>query len=175
MDSGWLAMMPLLLGACGVLLGGFLGDWLTIRIGSRRLAMRLMGSIGLGLAGLFVGSSIHADDPRLATLCCAVGFFFAGIALAAWWATMGDIGGRHLGALFGLCNMIGIAGGTVSLVSLGYFVDFMERLGYTGRAQWDPAFYLFGGILLLGATCWLFIDAERPVVPPEASQSNEGG
>jgi ACS family glucarate transporter-like MFS transporter len=165
MTSGWLASLPLLLGAMGVMLGGFLGDWLSRQLGSRRLALRLMGSIGMTLAGLLVGSSVWADDPRQAALLCALGFFFADIQLAAWWATMGDIGGRHLGALFGFCNMIGLSGGLASQVSLGIFVDFMKSLGYSGRAQWDPAFYLFGGLLLLGATCWLFIDAQRPVLP----------
>jgi len=164
MTSGWLASLPLLLGACGVLLGGFLGDWLTGRLGSRRLALRVMGRGGLALAGVFVASSVYADDPRLAALLCAVAFFFAYIQLAAWWAAVGDIGGRHLGAVFGFCNMIGLVGGFASQVSLGIFVDFMKSQGHSGRAQWDPAFYLFGGVLLLGAACWLFIDAERPVV-----------
>src|SRR5262249_28578929 len=50
MMSGWLASMPPILAACSVLLGGFFGDWLTQRIGSRRLALRCMGSAGLTLA-----------------------------------------------------------------------------------------------------------------------------
>jgi len=102
---------------------------------------------------------------------CAVAFFFADIQLAAWWATVGDIGGRHLGAVFGFGNMIGLAGGLVSQVSLGIFVDVMKSLGYSGRAQWDPAFYLFGGLLLLGAVCWLFIDAERPLIVDDATSA----
>jgi sugar phosphate permease len=171
MMSGVLASMPPILGACGVLMGGFLGDWLTRRIGSRRLALRSMGAAGLALAGLLVGSSILADDPRVAVLLCAVGFGCSYIQLAAWWATMGDIGGRHLGALFGLCNMLGIAGGFASQVGLGFFVDFMKSHEYTGRGAWDPAFYVFGGLLLLGATSWLFVDAERPVVPDDVTDA----
>jgi len=157
--------------ACGVLLGGYLGDWLTVRFRSRRLALRAMGRGGLALAGLCVGASVFADDPRPAALLCAVGFFFADIQLAAWWATVGDIGGRHLGAVFGFGNMIGLTGGLISQVSLGIFVDIMKSLGYSGRAQWDPAFYLFGGLLLLGATCWLFNDPERPVVCDDATSA----
>jgi sugar phosphate permease len=162
--SGFLSSLPLLLGVCGVLLGGYLGDWLSARLGSRRRALRGMGVLGMGLGSVFVGSSMFADDARLAALLCAVGFFFADIALAAWWATVGHIGGRHLGAIFGLCNMLGIFGGLVSQVGLGMFVDFMRSQGHSGREQWDPAFYLFGGALMLGACCWLFIDPERPVV-----------
>jgi MFS transporter, ACS family, glucarate transporter len=165
MMSGWLASLPPAMGACGVLLGGFLGDWLTARLGSRRLALRAMGSGGLASAGLLVGSSVLVEDARVAVLACAAGFFFSYVQLAAWWAAMGDVGGRHLGALFGFCNMLGLAGGLASQVGLGVFVDLMKGLGHSGRAQWDPAFYLFGGLLLLGAVCWLFLDAERPAVP----------
>ena len=46
---------------------------------------------------------------------------------------------------------------------LSYFLA--VALGYSGRDQWDPAFYLFGGFLLFGALCWLLVDAERPAIP----------
>jgi sugar phosphate permease len=165
MESGVLASLPPILGACGVLLGGFLGDWLTSRLGSRRWALRVQGSIALTVAGLLVGSSQFMEEPEFAVLLCAVGFFFSYIQLAGWWAAMGDIGGRHLGALFGFCNMLGLAGGFASQVGLGFFVDFMKSLGYSGRDQWDPAFYLFGGFLMFGALCWLLVNAERAAVP----------
>ena len=145
--SGRLGSLPYLFGATGVLLGGFLGDWLTARTGSRRLALGSMGTIGLLLAGMLVASSVYADEPLVAVLLCSIGYFFSYIQLAAWWAAMGDVGGRHLGALFGLCNMIGLAGGAISQVFLGSFADYMKDLGYEGRDQWDPAFYLYGGVL----------------------------
>jgi sugar phosphate permease len=169
-DSGVLASLPLALGAVGVLAAGYLGDYLTARTGSRRLALCSMGFGGLACAGLLVSSSIHADDVRVAALLCALGFLFADVQLAAWWAAMGDVGGRHLGALFGFCNMIGIAGGFVSQVSLGFFLDHRKALGLSGREQWDPAFYVFGGLLLFGAVCWLFINPTRQAVPPEQPQ-----
>jgi MFS family permease len=169
--SGWLASLPLALGAGGVLFGGFLGDWLTKRTGSRRLALGSMGAGGLLCAGVLVTSSIFAADTRVATVLCALAFMFSDIQLAAWWAAMGDIGGRHLGALFGFCNMIGIGGGFVSQVSLGFFLDYMhDKLGLTGRAQWDPAFYVFGGLMFCGAVCWLFINPSLPAVPEEKTK-----
>jgi sugar phosphate permease len=162
--SGWMTSVIAVLGACGVLLGGYTADRLSLWFGSRRLALRIIGSVGLLLAGILVGASLTADDPFVSVMFCGVGFFFAYIQLAAWWATMGDIGGRHLGALFGLCNMIGLAGGFVSQVGVGKFVREMKLHGYTPRAAWDPSFYVFGGLLLLGGVCWLFINAEKPVV-----------
>ena len=43
-----------------------------------------------------------------------------------------------------------------------------EALGFEGRAQWDPAFYLYGGILMLGGVLWLFMNPRRTVVPEDA-------
>jgi sugar phosphate permease len=162
--SGWLTSAIAVMGACGVLLGGYTADRLSLAFGSRRLALRIIGSVGLLMAGVMVGASTTADQAFVSVMFCAVGFFFAYIQLAAWWATMGDIGGRHLGALFGMCNMMGLGGGFVSQVGLGNFVDIMESMDKVGRAAWDPAFYVFGGLLLVGSVCWLFIDAEKPVV-----------
>jgi sugar phosphate permease len=166
--SGRLGSLPYLFGATGVLLGGYLGDWLSKRIGSRRRALVGMGSCGLLLAGALVCGSVLVDRPIAAVLCCSVGYFFVYVQLAAWWAAMADIGGRHLGALFGLCNMISLTGGAVSQVFLGSFADHMKGLGYTGRAQWDPAFYLYGGVLMLGGVLWLFINPGRTVVSDDA-------
>jgi ACS family glucarate transporter-like MFS transporter len=163
--SGRMGSLPFLFGASGVLLGGFVGDWLTARTGSRRLALGSMGTIGLTLAGILVMSSIYASEPLVAVLLCSTGYFFSYIQLAAWWAAMSDVGGRHLGALFGLCNMIGLFGGAVSQVFLGYYADYMKGLGHEGRAQWDPAFYLYGGILMFGGFLWLFLNPRKSVVP----------
>ncbi len=162
--SGRLGSLPYLFGATGVLLGGYLGDWLTARTGSRRRALGTMGTCGLLLAGTLVGSSVQIDRPLLAVLLCSVGYFFSYIQLAAWWAAMSDVGGRHLGALFGLCNMIGLSGGALSQIFLGYFADYQKTQGLTGRAQWDPAFLLYGGVLMFGGLLWLFINPRRAVV-----------
>lgn len=161
--SGRVGSLPYLFGATGVLLGGYLGDWLTRRIGSRRLALSCMGTGGLILAGGLVASSVRADAPLVAVLLCSVGYFCSYIQLAAWWAAVGDIGGRHLGALFGLCNMIGLIGGGVSQAFLGKFADHMQALGFQGRAQWDPAFPLYAGVLCLGGVLWLFVNPYRTV------------
>ncbi|HKB40842.1 MAG TPA: MFS transporter [Gemmataceae bacterium] len=165
LTSGRLGSLPYLFGATGVLLGGYLGDWFTARTGSRRLALGGMGTVSLILAGALVASSVHADTPVVAVLLCSVGYFFSYIQLAAWWAAMGDVGGRHLGALFGLCNMIGLSGGAISQLFLGQFADHMKAQGFEGRAQWDPAFSLYGGVLLAGGLLWLFVNPQRSVAP----------
>jgi sugar phosphate permease len=162
-QSGGLGTLPYLCGATGVLLGGYLGDFLTRKLGSRRRALAIMGTGGLLVAGVLVGSSIYVDSPLFAVLLCSVGYFFAYIQLAAWWAAMSDVGGRNLGALFGLCNMVGLSGGAISQVFLGYYVDHNESLNLVGRAAWDPAFQIYALVLICGGVLWLFIDPDKKV------------
>lgn len=169
--SGQLGSLPYLFGATGVLLGGYLGDFFTAWTGSRRLALGCLGTGGLFLAGTLIASSVLVSDPLAAVLLCSVGYFCSYVQLAAWWAAMSDIGGRHLGALFGLCNMIGLAGGAISQAFFGLFADYRKGLGLTGRAQWDPAFYLYGGVLLLGGVLWMFINPRHPVVAADAEHA----
>lgn len=169
--SGRLGSLPYLFGATGVLLGGYLGDWLTARTGSRRMALGSMGTCGLFVAGTLVACSVLIESPFLAVLMCSVGYFFSYIQLAAWWAAMSDVGGRHLGALFGLCNMIGLAGGALSQIFLGYFADYQKAQGLLGRDQWDPAFWLYGGVLILGGVLWTMINPRRGVESPDASHA----
>lgn len=168
--SGAVGSLPYLFGAIGVLIGGYVGDWLTVRIGSRRGALVGISTVSLLLSGMMIGSSVRIDHPTVAVLFCSVGYFFSYIQLAAWWATVADVGGRHTGAIFGLCNMIGLAGGAISQIFLGQFVTYMAKLGYTGRDQWDPAFYLYGAVLMVGGILWLFVDPKRTVVPADAAQ-----
>jgi sugar phosphate permease len=174
LTSGNWGKLPYLFGAVGVLLGGVLGDWLTALTGSRRFALGTLGAGGLLLAGCLVSSSVLIDDPFLAVGLCSIGYFFGYIQLAAWWAAMGDVGGRHLGALFGLCNMVGLAGGGISQLALGYYARAKEAAGFTGRAQWDGAFHVYGGVLILGGLLWLFINPRRPVVAEDAERSPAG-
>src|SRR5262249_31213941 len=83
LTSGRLGSLPYLFGGTGVLLGGYLGDWLTRRTGSRRLALCSMGSCGLFLAGTLVGSSQFPGTVLLPALYWSVGYFFYFLALAA--------------------------------------------------------------------------------------------
>jgi hypothetical protein len=45
----------------------------------------------------------------------------------------------------------------------------MDSEGYVGRAQWDPAFYVYAGILMVGACCWILVDASRKIPDKDAA------
>jgi predicted MFS family arabinose efflux permease len=74
-----------------------------------------------------------------------------------------DIGHEYAGAMVGLMNTSGQAGGLLGAVLYGYIVD---RFG-----SYDAPFVPMAAILFVGALLWLKIDAsehlsaELPVVP----------
>ncbi len=154
-------------GAAGSLSGGFIADWLLRRTGSKRVRC-IVGVICLLLSGLAMGASQYFEDAQAAVGCAALACFLIHVQTAGWWGVVADLSGRHLGALFGLMNSMGILGAIVSQVFLGHFVDWLGTLGYVGRAQWDPAYYIYGGVLHLGALGWLLVNPNRSLVdvPP---------
>ena len=85
------------------------------------------------------------------------------VTLASWWGSVSDLSGRHLGALFGLMNSLGGLGALASQRFAGKFASCMASRGHTGRAQWDAIFYVYAGVLFIGAMTWLFIDTRKTV------------
>ncbi len=167
--AGWFTSVVMGAGAVGSMLGGYLSDALVRRTGSRRVARRAIGVFSLASAGLAMVASIACDPPWLSVACTSWACLAVHLQGASWWGVVTEISGKHLGALFGLMNSLGVPGAVASQLFLGRFVDWLGDRGYVGRAQWDPAFYIYGGVLLAGAVCWLFIDAMRPVIGPEGA------
>src|SRR3954465_5010122 len=64
--------------------------------------------------------------------------------------------------------MVGLSGGAISQVFLGRVVDEMKALGCEGRARWDPAFPIYGGVPLAGGVLWLFVEPPAPGCPRRA-------
>ncbi len=169
--TGWLAGLVLFGGAAGATAGGILIDWLIRRTGSRRWCRCAVGFGALASAALFLLLGVQADETVHSALWMAAGMFSINATLANWWGAVADVSGCHLGALFGLMNSMGGCGAFVSPPFLGRFVEFMGDLGYEGRARWDPAFFIYASVLLVGAFGWLLINVRRPI---EAQKPSSG-
>lgn len=164
LEASQMAGLILAGGAVGSLLGGVLSDWLVRTLPSRRWCRSGIGCCALGSGGVAMVTSIYLDDPWQATLLAAWACLAIHFQLASWWGAVTEVSGKHLGALFGLMNSLGVPGAFVSPIFLGWFVDWLGSLGYTSRAQWDPAFYVYGCVLATGAVCWLFVDVTKSAV-----------
>jgi ACS family glucarate transporter-like MFS transporter len=167
LEAGWLSSLVLGGAAVGCLLSGFVNDWLTRITHAHPARYRMYGFAGTALAALALLLSVQCESPRATSLWAALACLAAMSQQATFWAVTTEISGKHLGVVFGLMNSMGVPGAFVSTVFLGRFVDWMKSQGYEGRAQWDPAFYVYAGVLLLGACCWLLVDANKKVPDAE--------
>ncbi|MFO0888473.1 MAG: MFS transporter [Isosphaeraceae bacterium] len=172
-DSSWLASLVLGSGAVGCFFGGWLTDWLVKATGNRRWGRtgQSVGGAALAASGILI--SIYTDSTLLASIFVAIACLGVQIQVPAWWASATQLSGRHLGALFGLMNMIGALGAIGSQLFLGRFADMMKARGFTGRAQWDPGFFVYVGVALTGLLLWSLIDPTKTVDGPEKGPSTD--
>lgn len=168
---GWLASLVLGGGAIGCLAGGFINDWLLRRTGSPRWTFSLWGWLGLSLGGVFLAASVNVDSPLGASLCAALACMFALSTQATFWSSCTLVSGQHLGVIFALINSVSVVGAVGSQLFLGHFAQWRAEFGYQGRDQWDPAFYIYLVVLLLGGICWLFVNTTRSAVPGDPSSN----
>ena len=174
-EASWLSSLALGGGAAGCLFGGVVNDWLVRATGSPRFSYRLYGVCCLTVAAAAMFGSIACELAWQTTVLCAVAYFAMLSGQAAWWPTISEISGPHVGAMFGLMNSLGVPGAFASSALLGTFADYMGRLGYVGRGQWDPAFYVYAGALGLAAVCWLGVDAGKSIdAMPEVTDGGAG-
>lgn len=163
-ESGWQTSLVMSAGAIGCLVGGYLNDALMRLTGERRVSRRIIGCSAFLFAGLAVLMSIHMERPIHSTLYIALAFFFLQVQIPAWWGVVTDISGKHVGSMFGLMNSMGGIGAISSPIFLGWLTDHLRKQGAVGRMQWDPGFYVYVGLMVIGALCWTMINPERSIV-----------
>jgi sugar phosphate permease len=151
---GWLAALPLLSTAAGILLGGWASDRLTRRF-NLRVGRRLPGVIGLPLGALAIAAAAWADSGGAAAAYLVVGAGFGAVSLGTAWAVSLDISGRHAGVVGGVMNTFGNLGGALCPLVVGWSLEYWSG--------WTPSLLSIAVSYLLGAACWLRIDAQRVI------------
>jgi MFS family permease len=152
-EAGLMASVVLALSAVGTLAGGMAVDRVMHR-GGGTTARRLLGSAAFLTAAAALAGALAMRDPWAAVSFTALSCFAAQSTQPLWWSCAIGVSGRHVGALFGLMNMVGVFGAMSSQYLVGAFADAMGARGYSGRQQWDPIFYLDIGILICAAIAW---------------------
>ena len=151
---GWLAALPLLGIAGGVLIGGWASDVLSRRWGVRA-GRRTPGLIGLPLAAVAIVAGIFTPTGGSAALLFAAAAGLAALGVSPAWAVCLEIGGRHAGVVSGAMNTFGNLGGALSPVVVGWSVQNLD--------SWTPSLLSIAVCYLLAAGCWLLVDPERPI------------
>jgi MFS family permease len=151
-----LAGLPLLLGGIGCLVSAAILPRLARRLGSVRLARRIVAITGFvgASASIFVFTSI--PDPIAAMFVLGLAGFFNDLVMPAAWAGTMDVGGRYAGTVSAAMNTMGSFAGAFSVTVVGYL------LAWTNN-DWTMLFLISASIYLVGAVCWLFLDAHTPV------------
>jgi sugar phosphate permease len=163
LDSGKMASLVLFGAAIGCLGSGFINDFLARATNFHPIRFRLYGFTGTIVSAVALLISVQCESAWATSIWAAIAFMAAVSQQTTFWAVTTEIGGKHLGAVFGLMNSMGVPGAAVSSIFLGKFVEWMKSRGFEGRAQWDPAFYVYAAILVVGACCWLAVDARRSI------------
>ena len=111
------------------------------------------------------------EHPWLAASLTAMSCFMTQSTQPLWWSCAIGISGKHVGALFGLMNSVGVFGALSSQFLVGAMADRLGKLGHSGRIQWDPIFYVNIGVLTLAGILWtMFVFKTVEPVEPDAIQ-----
>jgi ACS family glucarate transporter-like MFS transporter len=164
----WLTVVPFACGVFACVSGGALSDVLMKRLANRRLGRRLVGGLGLTLAGAAILPTPWVNNVVLLGVLYGVTFLGNDLAMGPAWAAAGDIGERHAGSVAGAMNMVASLMAALAALMAGRFFLTAQQAGAAGDAS-RQHFYLtlpflaFAASYWLGALCWLRIDVTEPV------------
>jgi MFS family permease len=151
--------LPFIVGACANLGGGLLSDFLVKRFGLK-IGRRTVGSLGLGLAALFMFLTALTPSKTAAAIFLAAGYGSMDCMLPVAWAVCLDVGRKYAGAVTGAMNMAGQVGSFLSSVAFGYFVKIFH--------SYNLPLIPMSGMLFISALLFLRIDPTRQIIPEEA-------
>jgi MFS transporter, ACS family, glucarate transporter len=145
-DAGLYAMVPLLGGAVGNVLSGWMVDALY-RSGKLSLSRKLPAVIGFALAAIGMIMSVQQDTAGGAVFWLTLAIFGADMTLSPSWSFCIDIGGRNAGAVSGTMNMAGNLGSAITALAFAYLPE-------TSRGN-VAFFYTAAALSMLSLICWL--------------------
>ncbi|MFL6575619.1 MAG: MFS transporter, partial [Povalibacter sp.] len=161
---GFVASLPLFLSVATQFLGGYWSDRVTARSGLVA-GRRTPGIVGYCLAAVFIVSASLVATPLLAATLIAFAAATCMLTTAPAWSTCVDIGGKHSAVVGATMNTAGQIAAIFSAPIVGYSVKWF--------ANWNVPFWLLGGLFVIGAACWAFIDPTRPLFDAKSEPLNQ--
>lgn len=142
--SGVYASLPLLAGAAGSLVGGFLAD---------RYGRRAVGVCGFLFSAIaFVGST-YAQSGETAILGLVLAAGLHDVTLPVAWATCVDVGGRFGGTTSGYMNLASSISGSAAPIAAAWLAEV--------SGTFAAVFWVAAAVYAIGALLWLFIDPKQ--------------
>ncbi|MEX0718012.1 MAG: MFS transporter [Planctomycetaceae bacterium] len=164
-QAGMMTALPVWAVVPGGILGGWIQDRILVRTGNVWLSRGGVAICGtLASAACFAGAYfIHVESPWQVVSLISLGSFFAAMTGPSGYAITMDMGGRHIGTLFGAMNMAGNIGATLFALLVPWFVDWTETFADTAES-WRLVLFLMAGIYVAAAVCWIPMNARGTVV-----------
>ena len=144
---GFLATLPFVAAWCGVLLSGFLSDWLLSKGYSLSFARKAPIVTGLLVATSIIGANF-VQSPALIIGFMTLAFFGSGLGAISW----------SLVSSIAPPNLVGLASGAFNFVgtSMGIIVPLV--IGFLIRGgNFAPALAFVSGMALISAFSYLVI------------------
>ena len=141
-------------GFSGLLIGGFVSDWLLKKKGLK-FGRRFMGLTGLGLCGLFILAAGISSNNILTAICLILSNGFFSFGVMSSYAVCADIGRNNAGTVTGAMNFCGQMGAFFLAIIFGKVVDI------TGN--FNAPLYLLAIVSVAGGLLWLVINPAKPL------------
>jgi sugar phosphate permease len=141
----------------GLLLGGFLADWLVKKKGLR-FGRRLIGMTGMGMCGLLILVAAVTSQNNVAAFALVAANGFYGLSVMSCFGVCSDIGRNNSGTVTGAMNFAGQMGSFFLAIVFGKIADITHNFNY-------PLFVVTI-VLLIGCLLWLSIDPLQQLTIP---------
>ena len=147
LKSGFLASVPFVAAFAGVLLSGFLSDYLVRKGVSVNVARKTPVIIGLILSISIIGAN-YVDSTSLVIFFMTTAFFGYGLAAISW-IFVSTLAPKHLiGLTGGVFNFIGNLSSVVVPLAIGFLVQ---------GGNFAPALIFVGMLACMGACSYIFL------------------
>jgi len=153
-EAGFYSSAPLIFGAIGNWVSGFLVDFIYKK-NHWSLSRKIPAIIGFSLATIGIISSIYMKEVSGAVIFISMAVFGADMTLSPSWSACVDIGKEHSGTVSGTMNMAGNLGSFFTALAFPYMMAF------TGSSL--PFFFLAAALNLLAIPMWLAVKPQKPL------------
>lgn len=147
LNTGFIASIPFLAAFCGVLISGFVSDWLVRKGVSNEVARKAPIIIGLLLSSSVIFAN-YVESIEWVTFFLSLTFFGNGLASIAW-VFVSLLAPKHMVGLVGGCfNFIGGLSAVTVPIAIGYLAK---------DGDFRPALMLVACLALIGLFSYLFL------------------
>lgn len=160
LKSGYLASVPFLAACAGLLLSGFVSDYLISKGKSVSMARKTPIIIGLIVSASIIGAN-YSNDTVFIIFFMALAFFGAGMALISW-VFVSILSPKHLiGLTGGVFNFMGNLASIVVPIVIGFLAQ---------GGNFKPALVFIGALGLIGACSYIFLVGKIEQVTDQANE-----